>query len=228
MTVMTRLFGLAFRLLRLVVTLLGSERESFAQGMGGMGRGGMGGRSQGRPRNQRTGDPRGFGGERRHHAHRRSEPTLSANPLEISPEVQKQIGTDADRDVEVGGTSPKRSAPSSPPTIPRRAANTASRRFSRCGPSANSRTIALALRDASTTTGAAPSTTPTCSFRCSGICATTAPTPRSSAPSCTERPPPSTTTGWPRSSSAAPASGGYLHMPPLLTFTRHSAKGGFN
>jgi hypothetical protein len=31
-----------------------------------------------------------------------TEPSLPQNPLEISPEIRKQIGTDAERDVETG------------------------------------------------------------------------------------------------------------------------------
>jgi len=104
MTQMTRLFGWFVACSVLLVALLVSERQSFAQGLGGMGMPGGGQPSQSKPApnpkepvthaaSGASDDTMRLGG---------SEPTLPANPLEISPEVQKQIGTDADRDIEKG------------------------------------------------------------------------------------------------------------------------------
>ena len=198
--------------LRVVLRLLRAPRlaarqraESFAQGMGGMGRGGMGQPQPAKPAPKpnepvthaasgASDDTMRLGG---------SEPTLPPTRSRSRPKFKNRSAPTLTA-TSKRGASPKRTAPSSPPTIPRRAANTASRRCSRCGSSANNRTIAPRSTGCSTTTGAAPSTTPTCSFRCSGTCATTRATPPWWAPSCTAKPPASTTTGWPRSSSVAP------------------------
>ena len=87
----------------LLLSLFVGQREAFAQGLGQMG--GMGGgqapaKPAPKPNEPVTHAASGASDESMRLGG--SEPTLPANPLEISPEVKKKIGTDADRDVEKG------------------------------------------------------------------------------------------------------------------------------
>ena len=166
------------------------------------------------------------------HAPRTQEPSLPPNPLEIPPEVREAHRHRRRRGRETGRGRARSSATSTAPTTREERRLQLQDRSSRSGSSASSRTIAHRSSAGSTTTGAAPSTTPTSSSRSSGTCATTRRTPRSSARSCTASASPS---GAARARQLARAAvlrgqrrdgGGYLHIPPLLTFTQHTDDGG--
>ena len=149
MTEMTRLLRDSQSRLRLLraprVAARQRSGKAFAQGPGmGQGRHGRWTSSrQAGAEAQRAGDARRFGRQRRHHAPRRKRAVPPGQSARISPEVQKQIGTDAERERREG--SRPQDLPHHHPAVlcRRRAATTASRRSSRCGSSASSRTIAL-------------------------------------------------------------------------------------
>jgi hypothetical protein len=87
----------------LVASLMGGVRTVRAQGFPG---GGMGGPPPSRaPKQPKPSEPvthAASGASDENMQFGGSEPSLPVNPLDISPEIKKQIGTDAERDVEQG------------------------------------------------------------------------------------------------------------------------------
>jgi len=231
MTVMTRLFGWFFACSVLVVTLLGSERESFAQGMGGMGRGGMGGQPQTakpapNPKEPVThaasgasDDTMRLGG---------SEPTLPANPLEISPEVQQQIGTDSDRDIEKG-RGPKTHRTIIPPYYSEKSGEYSFKTVfpvwvERKQPNDRASLYGMLYYNRRSTKYDADVLFPFFWNLRDDKSHTTVVGP------FVHHEAPGEHDNWlaPLFFSGSGEKSGYLHIPPLLTFTRHSATGGFN
>jgi len=86
----------------LVASLTASVRTAQAQLMPG---GGMGPPPRGPQKQPKSNEPQTHAASGASDENMRfggTEPSLPANPLEISPEIRKQIGTDAERDVEQG------------------------------------------------------------------------------------------------------------------------------
>ena len=149
---MTKLLRFPSVVILIAVSLLGSARRAHAQGFGGPGgMGSIGGRHGGPapkaapPKSNEPVTHAASGASDENMRIGGTSPLSRPIRSRSRPKFKSRSGPTPIASARSVG-SPRPSARSSLLTTPRRAATTASRRSSRCGPSANSRAIALALR----------------------------------------------------------------------------------
>jgi len=221
------------------IALAGSAKDARAQGMGGPGMPGMGGPGGGMGGGSRQAPKKGPNpNEPQTHAASGAsddtmhlggtEPSLPPNPLEIPPDVKKQIGTDADRERETGHGSRKYRL-----VIPPYYSET-SGAFSfktvfpvwveRKQPNARASLFGTIYYNRRSTKHDADVLFPLFWHLRDEQEHTTVLGP------IVHREAPESHDNWlaPLIFEGSRSKGGYLHIPPLLTFTHHDDKGGFN
>jgi hypothetical protein len=211
----------------LAVSLLGGVQVAFAQGFPGMGRP----PPRSSPAKPKPNEPVTHAASGASDESMRlggTEPTLPADPLEIAPEVKSQIGTDAEREVETGRV-PKTFRTLIPPYYSEESGAYGFRTvfplwMERKQPSDRASLFGLLYYNRRSPKRDADVLFPLFWNLREDDTRTTVVGP------FVHREGPAGHDNWlaPLVFSGSRAKGGYLHIPPLLTFTHHNEKGGFN
>jgi hypothetical protein len=214
----------------LFASLTGGVRSADAQGFpgGGMGQPPPGRAPKQQPKSNEPATHAASGASDENLQFGGTEPALPQNPLEISPEVKKQIGTDAEREVEQGrGSQIQRLV--IPPYYSENSGQYSFKTvfplwMERKQPNDRASLFGLLYFNRRSQKHDADVLFPLFWNLREDQTRTTIVGP------FVHREAPEEHDNWlaPLVFSGSRAKGGYLHIPPLLTFTRHDDKGGFN